>query len=233
MQPTNSTDPVRHLLFDIDGTLMVTGNAGVRALHRALTAAFGINDLPEVPFGGRTDQFILREMLAVSKIEPSDANFERFRAEYAVHLPATLADGGGQLLPGIRDLLETLVKDGRFTLGLLSGNLPEAAQSKLEFFGIDHFFDHGVFGDHSHDRRELAAEAAAILRHKFGDYDPHHVWIIGDTELDIVCGRHIGAKIIACCTGAHSKEQLENSQPDFLFDTLLDRDAIIRCLISG
>ena len=231
MQSTNSNDPVRHLLFDIDGTLMVTGNAGVRALHLALASAFGVSELPEVPFGGRTDQFILREMLSGCRIEPSDANFERFRAEYAIHLPGTLADGGGRLLPGVRELLEILVGDRRFTLGLLSGNLPEAAQAKLTFFGIDHYFDHGVFGDHSHDRCELAAEAVAILRQKFGDHHQHHVWIIGDTELDIACGRHIGAKIIACSTGAHTKEQLENSQPDHLFDSLLDRDAVIRCLL--
>lgn len=216
-----------HLLFDIDGTLVVTGNSGVRALHRALASAFSVDKHPEVPFGGRTDQFILREMLAACSIEPTDQHFEKLRSEYELHLPGTLADGGGCVLPGVRELLEHLAGDSRFTLGLLTGNVPEAAHAKLAYFGIDHYFSHGIFGDHSHDRHELAAEAAAILQRQFGDYHPQQVWIIGDTELDISCARHIGARVIACCTGAHSKAQLIAAAPDFLLDTLEDRDQLV------
>lgn len=221
--------PPRHLLFDIDGTLVLTGNAGVRALHRALRTAFAVERTPEVPFGGRTDQFILREMLAACSIEPSDQNFQKLRAEYAVHLPNTLADGGGRVLPGVRSLLEDLANDSRFTLGLLTGNVPEAAKAKLAFFGIDHYFSHGVYGDHSHDRHELAIEAAQVLKQHFGEFQPTQVWIIGDTELDISCARHIGARVIACCTGAHTRDQLTAASPDHLLETLEDTAQIIQC----
>jgi phosphoglycolate phosphatase len=233
MRESFSAPPVLHLLFDIDGTLLVTGNAGVRALHRALETAFGIREMPEVPFGGRTDQFILREMLAKCSVEPSDLNFQKLRDEYSLHLPDTLADGDGRLLPGVTELLELLIGDERFTIGLLTGNVPEAAWAKLAFFGIDHYFNHGVFGDHSHDRRELAAEASLILHATFGKHRPHDVWIIGDTELDIACGRHIGARVIACCTGAHSREQLEAAGPDHLLETLENRDIIMQCLCNA
>jgi phosphoglycolate phosphatase len=222
-----------HLLFDIDGTLVLTGNAGVRALHRALRSAFLVTTTPEVPFGGRTDQFILREMLRACSIAPSDQNFGRLRAEYALHLPETLADGGGQVLPGVRQLLDRLTCDARFTLGLLTGNVPEAARAKLAFFGIDHYFDHGVYGDHSHDRHELAAEAKVVLTRQFGQIHPRRVWIIGDTELDVSCARHIGARVIACCTGAHTREQLYATDPDHLLESLEDADGIINCFCDA
>ena len=228
MSPNSPT----HLLFDIDGTLVITGNAGVRALHQALRTAFSVTSTPEVPFGGRTDQFILREMLAACSIAPTDRNFDRLRAEYALHLPETLANGGGQVLTGVRPLLDRLKTDSRFTLGLLTGNVPEAARAKLGFFGIDHYFDHGVYGDHSHDRHELAAEARQVLTRQFGPIDPRRVWVIGDTELDVSCARHIGARVIACCTGAHSKEQLIATAPDHLLETLEEADQNITCLCA-
>ena len=228
-----NSDSRTHLLFDIDGTLVLTGNAGVRALHRALRTAFSVATTPEVPFGGRTDQFILREMLDACSLAPSDQNFNRLRAEYALHLPETLADGGGQVLPGVRLLLDRLSTDPRFTLGLLTGNVPEAARAKLAFFGIDHYFDHGVYGDHSHDRHELAAEARIVLSQQFGPVDPRRVWIIGDTELDVSCARHIGARVIACCTGAHTREQLLATNPDHLLETLEDADQIIECFCAA
>lgn len=230
-QPSDIHQPL-HLLFDIDGTLVVTGNSGVRALHRALASAFQVNQHPNVPFGGRTDQFILREMLTACSIEPSDENFNRLRTEYELHLPETLADGGGCVLPGVQQLLDKLAGDQRFTMGLLTGNVPEAAHAKLAFFGIDHYFNHGVFGDHSHDRHELAAEAAMVLRKQFGNFEPHHVWVIGDTELDISCARHIGARVIACCTGAHSRAQLTAASPDHLFETLEDHARIVELFFA-
>lgn len=224
--------PDFHLLFDIDGTLLLTGNAGVRALHRALRAAFDIPDPPEVPFGGRTDQFILREMLEKKGIPPSDENFFKLRAEYQKHLPSTLADGGGKVLPGVRPLLQILADHPSVRLGLLTGNLPEAAHAKLQFFQLDAYFEFGIYGDHSHDRCELAWEAAQQIRTGYGSLDPRQICIIGDTEQDVLCAKHIGARVIACCTGAGTKQELMDAGADHVVESLQDHAHVAQLILE-
>ena len=48
------------ILFDIDGTLVLTGGAGRRALSRAFEDLFALPDcLNGVPVSGRTDAWII------------------------------------------------------------------------------------------------------------------------------------------------------------------------------
>ena len=55
---------MRLLLFDIDGTLILTGGAGSRAMTRAFAATHGLEDaLRKVDLAGRTDRVIMREAL--------------------------------------------------------------------------------------------------------------------------------------------------------------------------
>src|SRR5438552_13557593 len=70
---------VRLVLFDIDGTLIHTGGAGVRAFGRAFATEFNIPDGTEqLKFSGRTDTGIAREFFLQNQIEPSRENFRRF-----------------------------------------------------------------------------------------------------------------------------------------------------------
>jgi phosphoglycolate phosphatase len=52
------------LLFDIDGTLVLTGGAGVRAMNRAC-ADFKMSPdaLTGIPVAGRTDRIILSDVV--------------------------------------------------------------------------------------------------------------------------------------------------------------------------
>ena len=59
------------VLFDIDGTLVLTGGAGLRAMNRALEDTLGhANGLDGIPVAGRTDWSILVD--AVDQGRPSD-----------------------------------------------------------------------------------------------------------------------------------------------------------------
>ena len=51
--------------------------------------------------------------------------------------------------------------------------------------------------------------------------------VIGDTPLDVHCARSIGAKILAVCTGFHSRADLAGEQPDILLDDLSDASALL------
>lgn len=221
-----------YLLFDIDGTLIRANHAGRRAVEAALRELYGTVPSTSIPFSGRTDQFIFRALLEAIGTPADDQNFEQLAEAYLRHLPNALAACRGTVLPGVTRLLETLVADGRFTLGLLTGNLPASARAKLAHFGLEHFFDFGVFGDHSHDRCELAAEAVALLQRRFGESPAHRIWVIGDTPFDIACGRHIGARTLGCGTGGESLQSLRDAGAEHVFATLDDTEQLLEIFQS-
>src|SRR4051794_31496513 len=80
----NSVMPI--ILFDIDGTLVRTGGAGKSAMEAGLMTAFGVTELrDEVPYSGRTDTAIGRDLLRVHGIDPTPENQQKLRESYLAH----------------------------------------------------------------------------------------------------------------------------------------------------
>src|SRR4051794_18986840 len=186
---------MRIILFDIDGTLVRTGGAGKAAMEAGLRAAFGITHINDtVPYSGRTDRAIARDLLAVHGIEPTPENQRTLQAAYLAELPAALKQFGGQVCPGVGELLVTLGTQPDTVLGLLTGNVRAGAQAKLGHFGLWDYFVCGGFGDEHFDRDDVARMALAEVKSHLGrEVDPARVWVIGDTPLDVRCARAIGA----------------------------------------
>src|SRR5262245_4926324 len=113
-------------LFDIDGTLVLTGGAGKAALEAALASEFGRTELNgKVPFSGRTDRAIARDLLTWNGIADTPENSRRLLQGYLGHLPGCLAQSPGKVLPGIASLLKALSRRGDAVVGLLTGNIRE------------------------------------------------------------------------------------------------------------
>ncbi|MGA2286637.1 MAG: hypothetical protein ABSG55_10260, partial [Dehalococcoidia bacterium] len=86
------------LLFDIDGTLILTGGAGIRAMSLAFHDLFGRgNGLIGVEVAGRIDMAILRAALDKHAMDAKDFPriVERFRDAYTRHLAHTLSEAEG------------------------------------------------------------------------------------------------------------------------------------------
>src|SRR5215831_9755249 len=93
---------VRLVLFDIDGTLIHTNSAGVRAFDRVLLTQFGVpKGTDGVHFSGRTDTSLAREIFAKHRIEPSKENFHIFFEHYAFWLAHLLTESRGDIYPGV------------------------------------------------------------------------------------------------------------------------------------
>ena len=217
------------LLFDIDGTLIRTGGAGKAAMEGALRDAFGIAEVrDEVPYSGRTDRAIGRDLLVLHGIHPTPANAQKLQDAYLARLPASLAQYGGNVCPGIGELMAALHGRPGTVLGLLTGNIRAGAKHKLGHFGLWDYFACGGFGDEHYDRDDVARAALAELRGHVGrDVDPADVWVIGDTPLDVRCARAIGAKAVAVATGWHPFDELAGCGPDLLFTDLSDHAAVL------
>ncbi|MGL6095014.1 MAG: HAD family hydrolase, partial [Fimbriiglobus sp.] len=212
------------LLFDIDGTLVRTGGAGKAAMETALAAEFGLTEIDDsVPYSGRTDRAIGRDLLAVHGIEPTAENQQRLHEAYLGRLPGNLRTIPGVVCPGIEPLLAKLRPRADVVLGLLTGNARRGAAAKLAHFGMWDAFAVGGFGDDHSDRDDVARAAVAAVAGYVGRaVDPTDVWVIGDTPLDVKCARAIGAKAVAVATGWNPIAELHETGADFVLPDLSD-----------
>ena len=222
----------RLLLFDIDGTLIHSGGAGIEALKRALKERFGIeDDLHDIEFAGMTDSGIVVNILNKHKLAASPENITAFLDSYVHFLSKELPQRKGNLLPGVLQLLEKLKTRKHVVLALLTGNLSRGAELKLDHYGVWHYFEFGAFADDHHDRNELGEFARARAKEKHGrEFSAKEIDVIGDTPRDIACGRAIGARTIAVATGTWSREKLAQHNPDYLIDDFSDVDRLIDTL---
>ncbi|HEY3788141.1 MAG TPA: HAD family hydrolase [Urbifossiella sp.] len=217
------------ILFDIDGTLIRSGGAGKEAMEGALRAAFNLAEIKdEVPYSGRTDVAIARDLLRVHGIEATPANQRALQDAYLAHLPGSLNSRGGLVLPGVHELLSALKGRSDVVLGLLTGNIRVGARTKLGHFGLWDFFSCGGFGDEHFDRDDVARLALREVGAHLGqEVDPADIWVVGDTPLDVQCARAIGAKVIAVATGWHPREELAACNPDHVFGDLSEHARIM------
>ncbi len=215
------------LLWDIDGTLLASGGAGLRALQVALARVFAVDGpLDDIDFAGRTDRWILRRIFEKFSLPATEENFARYLEAYVAALPAALANPHARVLPGVRALLAAAAARPDVTQGLLTGNIRRGAQAKLGHHGLWDHFPFGAFADDSEHRNDLGPHALRRAREHAGvDFEPTRVWVIGDTPHDIACGRAIGARTLALATGSHSLDSLRAHAPDAALPDLADAAA--------
>jgi len=223
------------VLFDIDGTLVLTGGAGVRAMTRACDEIVGSsNALHAVAVAGRTDWIILSDALERMGRDLDAQLFAALRDRYVTHLREEIqvpGHGVKAVMPGIQALLDDLqARDGVY-LGLLTGNFEAGARIKLEYFDLWRYFQCGAFGDDAADRNALVPFAVSRAREcGVPDLAPHDILVVGDTPHDIACARAVGATPVAVATGMFTTEQLRDSGADIVFRDLSDTAAFTSLL---
>jgi phosphoglycolate phosphatase len=224
------------ILFDIDGTLLLSGRAGLRAMTRAFDTTFGItNAFAGESFGGRTDSYLVSKALQGAGLPDTPEQHERFRANYIPLLAEEIEQPGTGhkgLMPGARELLEALHEHHHLHLALLTGNYREAAEIKLQHFELWDFFEWGAFSDDAADRNALVP----IARSRAETYDIpveaiERVIVIGDTPHDIECARVAGARSVAVATGGFTIDQLREAGADHVLTDLSDTEAVLALLL--
>jgi len=214
---------VRLVLFDIDGTLVRTGGAGVKAFAKTFATEFNaVDGFERLKFAGRTDVSLVREFFSFHQIAPTPKNFQRFFESYVFWLDHLLGQLAGQVLPGVREALRDLGNLRRPpVIGLLTGNIRLGAQIKLSHYHLWDHFATGGFGDDHEDRNQVAAIARERGRRLLGeDLRGEEILVIGDTPLDVACAKAIDARVLAVATGKHRREELACLQPDWAVESL-------------
>lgn len=216
-------------LFDIDGTLLLTGGAGTAALEQVFQTHYGIaGAMRDVRPGGKTDPMIVAEMFERGLGRaPTEDEIARVLAAYVPLLRQAVAVSAGyRLMPAVHEALDFLGADGGVCLALATGNIRAAAQAKLDRAGLWERFAVGGFGCDSADRAELVARAIERARaHTGAARDRDEIVVVGDTERDVRAARACGVRVIAVATGSCTRAELAAEQPDAVFDTLAELPA--------
>jgi phosphoglycolate phosphatase len=227
---------IRLVLFDIDGTLIRTRGAGVKAFERTFALEFGIPQATEgVSFAGRTDPSLVRQFFQHHRIEPSPQNFRRFFEAYVFLLAHLLESSEGSVCTGVLNFIDQLRQlPNPPVMGLLTGNIRLGSEIKLRHYDLWERFECGAFGDDNEDRDRLAAIAQQRGEALIGSsLCGEEILVIGDTPLDVRCAQAIQARMLAVGTGGYTCAELRQCSPTWVVETLDEVKAQDVCCRNG
>jgi len=218
------------LFWDIDGTLLTTGKAGVPAWEQAVREVTGKDfQLSSIRVPGLTDFQIAARTFELLGVPLNVELLARMVTRYEDLLPSTLPLKQGRVLPNVREILESL--DGRADVRsyLLTGNTRRGARAKLTHYDLFTFFPDGAFAEDQGIRASIATRALELAR-RTGPVSLERVFVIGDTPHDVEAANAIGVRTIAVATGGYSVEELRVHGPWRVFEELPSPPEFLRLI---
>ena len=208
------------LFWDIDGTLLTTGKAGVPAWEQAVREIVQRDfQLSSFRVAGLTDHQIAVRTFEMLDYPVDEATIRRMVGRYEALLPQELPKKQGRVLPNVREILEHLRTRSDVRSYLLTGNTRGGARAKLTHYNLFHYFADGAFAEDAGARSTIAARALQLARDA-GPVADDGVFVVGDTPHDIECADAIGARTVAVATGGYSIDELKSHGPWRVFDEL-------------
>lgn len=219
---------VKAVIFDWDGTLADTRKAVVQSFQKVLTEA-----------GCRvSDEFIARRMGIGTKKTIIEAFREcRMRldvstleklADEKVRIQAGLADIVS-LFGGVTELLEALQGKTKIVLATMSGR--KVVDKLLPAKRIAKYFDVVVSADEVANPKP-DPEVFLVAAKKLG-VAPEDCVVVEDSVFGVRAAKAANMKCIAVPSGAYSKEELEQEQPDLMIDSLLEKEKILKFIFGS
>lgn len=222
------------LFWDIDGTLLTTGRAGMFAWEEAASELVGRSiDLQRLSTAGLTDFAVGRSILELLKLPLDRDVLVRMVRSYETRLPAALPRRKGRVFQGVAEVLR-YARDERtdVTSHLLTGNTAAGARAKLSYYGIWDLFSGGAFAEEPDTRVDIARRALRTITNR-QSISLDRVFVIGDTPHDVACGKAIGAKTIAVATGSFTASELREYDPWQTWETVPDPPSFFSMLSIG
>lgn len=208
------------LIWDIDGTLIDSKGLGRKAMDKAFFNLYNIREgFKDVNMAGRLDSRIVKKAFMINRIV--DSNLVSFFDKYEENLKQELkSNTSSRVLPGINEILEWTSQQENLFHVLGTGNCERGARLKLSHLGLDKYFKIGGFGDEDAERWEIIKKAIENAQSFYKtDFKKENIYVIGDTPLDIECGKILEIKSIAVATGGYGYEDLLECEPDYIFQS--------------
>lgn len=222
------------LLFDIDGTLLLTGGVGKIAFETAFEEIFGVaNSWKNLDPHGKTDPAIFDEVAQreLGRLL-SDAEAEKLQHSYESFFESQIQTASHfTLMPGVPGLLEHLSQISDIFLSVATGNFEGAGRMKLRRGNIEHYFKTGGFGTNAKERLEIIRAAIINSELKTSErFNKKRIFVIGDTEYDINAAKAAGVRSIAVLTNGRTELCFKKNPPDYILKDLSNIPAFMTCL---
>ena len=223
--------PIRLAVFDIAGTTVADDHAVANAFLSAFES-YGYKDVSEEdvkPLMGYKKPVAIRMVLDKLEIEEDIALEEDIHEEFVSEMMDYY-----EYSPEVKPMPEAenvflLLKEKGIKVALNTGFSKEIADVILRRL---QWKDRGLIDDYiASDEVEAGRPQPFMIQtlmQRAGITDANEVIKIGDTEVDVNEGRNAGCGlVIAVTTGAFTKEQLQEYNPDHIIDDLSQLPALI------
>jgi len=216
------------VIFDWDGTLADTRKPILASFHQALQEILQ-TDVPdefiERRIGmGASDTF--KDILKTKNIPIGDVVI-RGLLNVKIRVQVSFADKV-RLFPGARELLEAL--QGKVKVALASMNNRPVIDSTLKALKVKKCFTEVVTRDEvskSKPDPEIFLKTAL----KIGS-DPANCVVFEDSIFGVEAAKAAGMACIAVLTGVYSRAELEKAKPDLIVESLSQKGAILRLILT-
>lgn len=205
-------DNIKHICFDLDGTLVDS--------HKTIYNAT-IKSLQDLNISSKLDEEIFRKKIGMHFVDIFEEmkipvkDFNEFIKIYKNNYFDFIHDS--ELYPFTESVLKSLKEDG-YKISLLTTKAQDQAEKILKHFRISKYFN-VIMGRRNGMLHKPSAEPLLLICKQL-NVKLEESLIVGDTELDILCGKNASVKTCAITHGYRSQESILLYQPDFIINNL-------------
>ena len=224
------------IIFDLDQTLVDLISIHDEAVNKLFRALFGVEArLTDIDFAGRSLDDNFAELARLKSVPPDIfrnkknsliQDYDKFFAQSMPH------NASRYILPGALKVLERLLEANNI-LALYTGDSPAVVARVFQATGLGKYFKFCLYGTEIPVRSAMIRVAVQRAQELTGrKFEGKNVVVIGDSIRDIEAGKQVNALTIVVATGFHSREKLEAARPDYLFNNMEDKDALLEAIGS-
>ncbi len=207
------------VVFDLDGTLISSGETIYKATVHTLNELNIRGEIPHEKFYSRIGlhfEDIFDEFGVVVK------DFEKFIGIYkSVYFDFIQSS---EIYPGVKETLQAL-KSKNIKTALLTTKAQDQADIITKHFNLTDHLDY-IMGRRNGLAHKPSPEPLLKICEDL-NVDPNRTMIVGDSEMDIQCGKNANTLTCGVTYGYRSKENLEKEFPDFIIDKITELNTIL------
>ncbi len=210
---------IKHICFDLDGTLVDSS----RTIYKATIKALKVLNINAVIKEKEFNRMIGAHFINIFndlKIVVKDVNqfIEIYKGFYFDFIDES------EFYPGVVDILQYL-KENNFYISLLTTKNQDQTEKIIKHFNLESYFSF-IMGRRNGIGYKPSAEPLLFICKEINVRHEETI-IVGDTELDIICGKNAKALTCAATYGYRTKDILEQQNPDYIISDLSELKQVV------